>query len=184
MQASILINDEETETKVSYISVPLTKRNNSLSSMDKEADQNLVETKRDKRKLLWALLISQGVSQLVYMNISTLLPDKVSEDYPEFTSLDVGLLFACYQLVFLIVAPVLGDVLPKFGRRRAIIWGICIITVATMLFASAAIFKNSGGWFFTVSLIARCMQGGADALILISVPSIIAVEWPEKNEVY
>ena len=90
------------------------------------------------------------------MNISTLLPDKVKDDYPQFNSLDVGILFACYQLVFLLVAPILGPVLPKFGRRRAIILGLCLITGATVLFASAALFSN-GAAFYSVSLIARCL---------------------------
>ena len=76
------------------------------------------------------------------------------------------------------VAPVLGDILPKFGRRKAIFVGIYLMSAASIIFACAALFENDNA-FYTVSLIARCVQGGADAFILISVPSIIANEWPE-----
>ena len=38
--------------------------------------------------------------------------------------------------------------------------------------------------FYSVSIVARALQGAADAMILVTVPSIIAIEWPEKNEVY
>ena len=73
--------------------------------------------------------------------------------------------------------------MPKIGRRRAIIAGIVLISIATVIFACGALFSN-GPTFYWVSFVARGMQGGADALILISVPSIVAVEWPEKKEIY
>lgn len=117
------------------------------------------------------------------MNISTLVPDYVEEEHPGISNLDVGILFSSYQLVFLIVAPILGDTLPKFGRRRAILVGSVLISLATAIFACAAFCKDAKS-FYIVSFVARSIQGGADAFILVSVPSIIAVEWPEKNEVY
>lgn len=154
----------------------LTERSNSLSSIKKESAS-------DKRKLLWALLIAQGSSQLVYMNISTLVPDYVKEEHQGISDLAVGILFASYQLVFLVVAPILGDTLPKFGRRRAIYVGSILISLATATFACGAFCENDTA-FYIVSFVARSLQGGADAFILVSVPSIIAVEWPEQNEVY
>ena len=135
------------------------------------------------RKLLWALLIAQGASQLIYMNVSTLVPDYVEDNHSKISSLAVGIMFASYQFVFLIVAPVLGDVLPKFGRRRAILYGSFLISASTVVFACGALFTNDLA-FYAISFVARCLQGGADALILVAVPSIIAVEWPEKNEKY
>ena len=117
------------------------------------------------------------------MNISTLVPDYVKEKHPNISSLAVGIMFASYQLTFLIVAPALGDMLPKFGRRRAILYGSILISLATVVFACGALFTNDVA-FYIVSFVARCLQGGADAFILVSVPSIIAVEWPEKNEKY
>ena len=117
------------------------------------------------------------------MNISTLVPEYVKEKHSSISSLAVGLMFASYQLVFLIVAPILGDVLPKFGRRRSILYGSLMVSMATIVFACGALFTNDNA-FYAVSFVARCLQGGADALILVSVPSIIAVEWPEKNEKY
>ena len=117
------------------------------------------------------------------MNISTLLPDYVKEHHPDIDSLLVGVLFSTYQILFLILAPILGDFLPRIGRRRAIIGGVVLISCATALFACGALVTR-GVTFFWVSLVARGLQGAADALILISVPSIIAVEWPEKNEIY
>lgn len=115
---------------------------------------------------------------MVYMNISSLLPDYVKEKRSKFSSLSVGILFASYQISFLILAPILGDILPKFGRRKAIFVGTYLISAASILFACGALFENDDA-FYIVSIIARCLQGGADAFILISVPSIIAVEWPE-----
>eukprot|EP00353_Schmidingerella_taraikaensis_P003005 CAMPEP_0185585064 /NCGR_PEP_ID=MMETSP0434-20130131/36214_1 /TAXON_ID=626734 ORGANISM="Favella taraikaensis, Strain Fe Narragansett Bay" /NCGR_SAMPLE_ID=MMETSP0434 /ASSEMBLY_ACC=CAM_ASM_000379 /LENGTH=92 /DNA_ID=CAMNT_0028205175 /DNA_START=175 /DNA_END=453 /DNA_ORIENTATION=+ len=92
-------------------------------------------------------------------------------------------MFAAYQLMTLIVAPIIGENLPKIGRRKAIFIGVIIIPIATSAFAMAALFESDFA-FYAVSLIARCLQGAADALILVTVPSIIAIEWPEQNEVY
>jgi MFS family permease len=117
------------------------------------------------------------------MNISTLLPDYVLDHHSDIDSLLVGVLFSSYQIVFLILAPILGDFLPRIGRRRAVFTGIILITCSTAIFACGALF-SSGVAFYWVSLIARGFQGGADALILISIPSIISVEWPEENEIY
>ena len=35
-----------------------------------------------------------------------------------------------------------------------------------------------------MSIVARSFQGATDAMILVTIPSIVAIEWPEKNEVY
>ncbi len=78
----------------------------------------------------------------------------------------------------MIIAPVLGDNLPTFGRKRAIRFGSILMTVATLMFASGALCSNAVT-FYIVSFVARALQGAADALILVSVPSIIAIEWPE-----
>ena len=57
------------------------------------------------------------------------------------------------------------------------------MSAASLLFAFGAFCVNNVA-FYVVSLIARSLQGAADAFVLVAVPSIIAVEWPEKNEVY
>ena len=107
----------------------------------------------------------------------------MDENHPRISSLAVGLMFASYQFVFLIITPVLMDILPKFGRRRAILCGSCFMSAATVAFACGALFENDIA-FYVTSLVARSFQGAADALILVSVPSIIAIEWPEKNAKY
>ena len=38
--------------------------------------------------------------------------------------------------------------------------------------------------FYIASILARSLQGAADAMILVTVPSIIAIEWSDKREAY
>ena len=83
----------------------------------------------------------------------------------------------------LIVAPILGDKLPSIGRRKAIFYGVIVASLATVAFAMASLCETDGA-FYAVSIIARGLQGAADAFIFVTVPSIIAIEWPEKNETY
>ena len=90
------------------------------------------------------------------MNISTLVPQYVDENHKRISSLAVGIMFAAYQLTTLIVAPILGDYLPKIGLRKAILIGVIVIPIATCLFAMAALIDYDET-FYAVSIIARCL---------------------------
>lgn len=117
------------------------------------------------------------------MNVCTLVPDYVKDNHPNISSLAVGILFASYQLLILILAPILGDYLTVIGRRKTIIHGFTVVSLATVGFAMAS-FCEGDELFYIVSIVARSLQGAADAMILVAIPSVIAVEWPEKQEAY
>ena len=76
-----------------------------------------------------------------------------------------------------------GEGLEGFGRRRALFCAVCLMSTSTFIFGTAAFIKNTWGFYF-VSLIARLLQGMADAVILVTIPSIIALEFPDKIEEY
>ena len=79
----------------------------------------------------------------------------------------------------MILAPILGDYCSVIGRRNTIVYGFVIVSLATVGFAMASLFEDNKV-FYTVSIVARSLQGAADAMILVAIPSIIAVEWPDK----
>ena len=97
-----------------------------------------------------------------------------------FGSLDVGILFASYQATFLIAAPLIGKYLHKFGRRRALLASVMIISAATTVFAIAGLIEDDYGWYI-VSIVARGFQGVGEAILIITIPSIIAMEYPDKK---
>ena len=61
--------------------------------------------------------------------------------------------------------------------------GLLVMSCATVLFAVAAYFKNKWA-FYGVSLFARMVQGIADSLICVAIPSVIAIEFPNNSELY
>lgn len=71
----------------------------------------------------------------------------------------------------------------KIGRKTMVLIGVIMMTAGTLTFAIAGYEKNALS-FFLVSLVARILQGLADAIISVTVPSIIAIEWPENQELY
>ena len=77
------------------------------------------------------------------------------------------------------MAPIIGDNLTKFGRRRALYTSVVIFTISTLVYAAAGYIESDAG-FFTVSLVARIFQGVADAFMLITIPSVIVQEYPDK----
>jgi MFS family permease len=61
--------------------------------------------------------------------------------------------------------------------------GICVMSFATILFAGAAYVKDK--WtFYGISFFGRMVQGVADSLICVAIPSLVAIEFPNKNEKY
>ena len=122
-------------------------------------------------------------AQLLYLNIATLLPEFIEEKFPALDSLEVGIMFASYQIAFVLAAPLIGDKLQKFGRKRALYLSIVLFSFSTLIYAIAGFFKNV--WiFFTVTIIARLIHGVADAIMQITIPAVIALEYPERIEAY
>jgi MFS family permease len=79
--------------------------------------------------------------------------------------------------------PIAAQHAGTFGRRKAFIAGILIMAVSTSGFGLAGLIKNDLAWYFA-SIGARVFQGIGDSLILVISPSIIAMEYPEKNLEY
>ena len=141
------------------------------------------EAPRTKRRVLAAMLAANVVAQMLYLNVASLLPQFVDSYHRKFNSLDVGILFASYQIAFLIIAPIIGENLTKYGRRRALYTSVIIFTISTATYGAAGYISNDWG-FYLVSLAARIFQGFADAFMLITIPSVIATEYPHKQEEY
>lgn len=129
--------------------------------------------------ILWALLICNFASQSLYFNVCALLPEFVDQNFPSLNAFDVGLLMAFYPIAFLVSAPVVGDRLDKLGRKNCLLAGILLMTIATLTFGVAGYFNNAKS-FFSVSFIGRVLQGVGDAIICVSIPSIIAIEFPDE----
>ena len=120
---------------------------------------------------------------LLYTNIAALLPIFAAENHSSISSAAIGLLFSSYQISFLALAPFIGSNIDKWGRRCSMLISITIITVATVAFAAAGLIEDD--WtFYIVSIAARTMQGVGEAFFMITAPSILAIQYPDKIELY
>ena len=113
------------------------------------------------------------------MNVSALLPEFVQDNFPNMDSFQVGLLMAIYPIAFLVTAPFIGEKLTSFGRKSSVLAGVILMTISTLTFGLAGYSKNAYP-FFWISFVARLFQGIADAIIGVSIPSIIASEFSEN----
>lgn len=57
------------------------------------------------------------------------------------------------------------------------------MVIGTVLFAAAAFCENDGG-FYAISFAGRLMQGVADGMICVVIPSVLSIEFPENNAKY
>ena len=56
----------------------------------------------------------------------------------------------------MVCAPILGKIMPSFGRKRSIKFGAILMTSATLMFACGALFENAVA-FYIVSFVARSL---------------------------
>lgn len=132
------------------------------------------EEARKKKIMLIALLVNTFACMCLYMNVSSLLPAYVDQNFhDELNALDVGILMAVFPVGFLIAAPLIGMSLEKVGRKNILYIGVTMMTLATLTFGLASYFTTT--WiFYSVSMFARFMQGIANASINVTTPSIVA----------
>lgn len=66
----------------------------------------------------------------------------------------VGVLLCAYQVGFLVVAPVIGNLLPKIGHKNALIYGCIVMAFSTCLYSVGSYFTNDG-LFYAISYVGR-----------------------------
>jgi MFS family permease len=107
----------------------------------------------DKRSVV-TLMACLVVSQMTYMNVAAMVPTYVASHFPDVSSFQVGMLFAFYPVMYLIACPFVGIYLARFGRKRSLVTGMTLMTIATFVFGIAA--WSSSTWvYFTLSAVAR-----------------------------
>ncbi len=134
---------------------------------------------KEKSVLLIALLICSFVAQTLYLNVAVLVPLFVANTFPSMNSFKVGALMAIFPIAYLVAAPLVGSMLTKHGRKRAVIGGVLLMTASTVIFALAGKLKNPER-FYWVSFLARLVQGVADAVVGVVIQAIIVLEFPEN----
>jgi len=145
--------------------------------------KSLDETRGASRKILVALLLCTLAGNMVFTNVAALLPPYAEENHPRFNSFSIGILFSSYQIALIFAAPWIGSNLHKYGRRSALLVSIYLLSISTIVFGAAGFIKHDWGWY-GVSFLARTVQGLGDAVLCITVPSIISLEYTEKQEIY
>ena len=117
------------------------------------------------------------------INVGALTPLYMHEHHKEFKSSAIGVLLASYYIAFLIIAPIVGELAPKYGRKNILAWGLGLMVLGTLLFSMAAFVKNGGG-FYAMSFTGRVLQGVAEGAACVIIHSIISIEFPEDNAKY
>ena len=92
---------------------------------------------------------------ITFHNVSSLIPIYNEQNY-KFSSFLIGLLLSSYCLSFVLVGPIVGSYLGKFGRRRAIIWGMLIISVSSVLFGMSTFIKDRR-FFYSIAMLGRVL---------------------------
>ena len=127
-------------------------------------------------------MVISFVANTLYMNVASLLPAYVEDRWGGPHSFAVGCLMAVFPVGFLITAPIVGQHMGRLGRKNVVLTGVFIFTLATLGFGLAA-YAQSKWTFYFVSMFARVLQGVADALINVALPSLVCQEFPEKKDV-
>jgi MFS family permease len=87
---------------------------------------------------------------------------------------------ASFPVGFLVAAPLLGAYLEHLGRKNVVSCGVILMATSTLTFGCASLLKDRVWSFYIISVLARLLQGLADASVNITVPSIIAIEFQDN----
>lgn len=87
------------------------------------------------------------------------------------------------EIAGLILSPIIGSVLEKFGRKRLIIWGFVTITLGTIGLALIDLVANDN-IFFILCILCRLVQGSGDQMIQTSIYSVVAITFSKEREKY
>jgi MFS family permease len=77
------------------------------------------------------------------LNVAALLPTYVASQFPQVSSLNVGLLMACYPIIFLFAAPLFGSQMQVLGRKNCVTFGLLMMAFATLTFGLASLTSDS-----------------------------------------
>ena len=90
----------------------------------------------------------------------------VSTDY-------LGLTLSTYALCFATLNPIIGSSLSSIGRKRAILVGSALLTLAFLSFPCVQLISNPT-WFLSLTLVVRITQGVGGAFVYVAAYSIAA----------
>ena len=95
------------------------------------------------------------------------------------------MVFSVFEFSVLIFTPLVSISLEKVGRKNAVVFGLVVQIIATTGFgclmlipASKPPLCSTHSQFFVLAMISRTFQGMADALIITTVYSVCAIEFP------
>ena len=120
---------------------------------------------------------------LLYLNVATLIPKFIEENHPRFNSAWVGVLISSYMVAYFISGLFVGKFSARFGRKRVIFIGVLIQLTFNLGMGLASLIKQDIPYFL-LTLLTRMGQGIGDSMIIVTVPAILAVEFPDKQEQY
>lgn len=127
--------------------------------------------------LITNLLVCLCLTQFPFFLPASFLPNYVLDHFPSVSSFKVGVLFSLYPVAYLVTCPFVAHNLDYLGRKNCFIFGFQLMGFSTALFGLAS-YCQSSLYFFSISGVARILQGTADAIVCVSIPSIITTEYP------
>ena len=91
------------------------------------------------------------------------------------TTTKISLVIGALQFMGLIVTPFYVSILPKLGRKNAVLIGLGVLLVSnTTMGLLSKVSPTRPDLFFYISVISRLVQGAGDSLIMTALYSIIA----------
>jgi MFS family permease len=117
------------------------------------------------------------------MSVTSYVPIFIHENFPDMNAKQIGTILSAWQFSFAFWPIPLGILLHKIGRKNALIFGVILACIATVLYALFSYVKDPT-LFFWMNFVARFIEGIADATLVVSLSAIIAIEFPDNTEKY
>ena len=116
-----------------------------------------------------------GCISTLYLNVSSFFPLFVEEHYNEkITTTMVAVILSTFEATAMLSAPINARLISKMGRKNAIIVGVFLMFIGTMMLGMTAYIPYEN-WkvFYVSSILARALQGYGDSLVFPAIFSMV-----------
>lgn len=134
-------------------------------------DVHLSSTPQIKGDLVTAVATALFCDYLLLTLCIPILPDLLKDQYSTF---QIGLVFAAKPFFQFIANPFMGDVVVKVGPKQPLVIGCLILSFSTYFFAYGASLNNDLQAAYGVVMAARSIQGVASASIMSAGMTLLA----------
>ncbi len=134
--------------------------------------------------ILFASLMSFFGTQSLILSAEAIIPKYIEKNHTQLEIIHGAIILSFTEVSGLLVAPFIGILLEKVGRKKTIVYGFSILALGTLGLGFCNYIPGKGtssgdNIFFALALAFRFIQGIGDQFVVTSFYSVLSSKFPD-----